>query len=82
MAVSVEELGRMNMSVVDRALFDEAIRVGEQSATHANRSMRINRVAVDAIADALELIKSGRIGHARERLSKALLVITKMSKPR
>jgi len=67
---------------VDRSLFNEAVRVGEISATHASRSMRINRVAVDAIADALELIKSGRVGHARERLDKALLVITKMSRPR
>jgi hypothetical protein len=75
MAMSIEKL-------VDRTLLDEAIRMGEISANHASRTMRINRVAVDAIGDALELIKSGRVGHARERLDKALLVITRMSKPR
>lgn len=65
---------------IDRELFDEAIRMGERSATHANRHMNISRHAVDAIVDALELLKSGRATHARDRLDKALIVITKMSK--
>ena len=66
---------------VKRALFDEAIRMGEQSATVANRHMQINRVAVDAIHSALEFIKSGRIDIARDRLDRAMVAIVKMSKP-
>jgi hypothetical protein len=70
----------MNKPMVDQSRFDEAVRIGNQSVTHANHQRRISGAAVDAIADALELIKSGRILHARERLEKALVTVTKMSK--
>jgi hypothetical protein len=68
--------------VIDRAMFDEALRIGNQSVTQANHQMRISRIAVDAIHQALELIKTGRVTEARDRLDKALLVVTKMSRPR
>lgn len=68
--------------VIDRAMFDEAMRIGNQSVTQANHQMRISRIAVDAIHQALELIKSGRVDQARDRLDKALLAVTKMSRPR
>jgi hypothetical protein len=67
--------------VVDREMFDDAIRQGERSVMLTNRHMRISRHAIDAIVDALELLKSGRAGHARDRLDKALLTLTRMSKP-
>ena len=66
--------------VIDQSLFDEAVRIGNQSVSQANRQMQINRIAVDAIVEALELIKTGRIMHARARLDGALVKITRMSK--
>ena len=74
MAVSVNE-------TVRREMFDEAIRMGEKSATMAGKHMNINRVAVDAIHQALEFLKVGRTGKARDRLDRALVAITKMSAP-
>ena len=74
MAMSVDKL-------VDRGLLDEAIRAGEISASHASKQLRINHLAVSAISDALELIKSGRVGHARERLEKVIQTIIKVSAP-
>jgi hypothetical protein len=71
----------MSEPCVDQRLFDEAVRLGEQSVNNANKHMRISRTAVDAITDALELIKTGRIDHARTRLEKTLWVITRLSKP-
>jgi len=65
---------------IDKSLFDEALRAGERSVTQANKQMMIARAAVDAIADALELLKTGRTHHARERLDKALMSITRMSR--
>jgi hypothetical protein len=67
--------------LVQRTMFDEAIRTGEKSATMAARHMNISRVAVDAIHTALELLKVGRTGDARDRLDRALVAITRMSKP-
>jgi len=65
--------------MVQRAMFDEAIRVGEKSATMASKHMQISRTATEAIAQALVFIKSGRIDKARDRLDRALAAITKMS---
>ena len=51
------------------------------SAIRAPRTPTTRRgsvsIAVDAIADALELIKTGRIIHARDRLDKALMTVTR-----
>jgi hypothetical protein len=69
----------MSEPVVNQSLFDEAVRIGNRSVTEANRQMRINRIAVDAIADALGLIKTGRITQARDRLDRALLGVTRLS---
>ena len=71
----------MSEPTVKQSLFDEAVRVGNQSVSQANRQMTISRIAVDAIVDALELLKTGRTTNARERLDKALVTITRMSKP-
>lgn len=69
----------MSEPVVDQSLFDEAVRIGNRSVTEANRQMRINRMAINAIADALDFLKSGRTTLARERLDRALLGITRLS---
>jgi hypothetical protein len=69
----------MSEEVVSKAMFDEAVRMGNVSVNRANHHMRISRYAVDALVDALELIKTGRITHARERLEKSLSVITSVS---
>ena len=70
----------MSEPTVKQSLLDEARRLGERNATHASHQSRISNIAIDAIADALELMKSGRIIHARERLDKALMTVTRMSK--
>ena len=67
------------VDVIDRALFDEALRIGNQSVTQANHHMRISRMAVDAIAQALVFLKTGRTMEARDRLDRALAAITKLS---
>jgi hypothetical protein len=69
----------VNNSPITREIFDEALRIGNHSVTQANKHMRISRVAVDAIHQALALIKSGRITEARDRLDRALLGITRLS---
>ena len=66
---------------VTRAMFDEAVRVGNKSVDQAHRHMNINRVAVDAIHQALEFLKCGRATEARDRLDRALVAIVRMSKP-
>jgi len=66
-------------TIVDRSLFDEAVRVGNQSVTQAHRYMHMNRVAVDAIHEALDMIRTGRTSQARERLERSLLAITRIS---
>jgi len=73
----------MAMPVDDQAvkvaLFEEAMRIGNQSVSQANHQMRISRVAVDAIHQALDLLRTGRTTAARDRLDRALIAITKLS---
>ena len=66
---------------VKLALFNEALRVGTKSADQAQKQMQINRAAVDAIQEALVLLKSGRAREARERLETGLVAVTRLSAP-
>jgi len=74
-------VSKMSEPMVKQSLFDEAVRASEKCVTQANRQLTISRLAVDSIVDALELMKSGRIIHARERLDKTLVIITRMGRP-
>jgi hypothetical protein len=70
----------MSEAMVKQTLLDEALRLGERAGTQASRQMMINRLAIDAIVDALEFMRTGRVDHARTRLDRALLTITRMAK--
>jgi hypothetical protein len=61
-------------------MFDEAVRVGSKSATEATKQIQVNRVLVEAIGTTLDLIKSGRITLARERLERALIAAAQLAK--
>jgi len=65
----------MAVPKVDQTVLDEALRIGNQSATLATRYMNMNRNLIDAIEQALILIKTGRITEARNRLDKALVSV-------
>jgi len=69
----------MSEPMVKQEVLDAALRIGSQSVDQANHYIRINGVAINAIADALELIKTGRTMHARTRLEKTLQILTRLS---
>jgi hypothetical protein len=64
---------------VEKTLLDESIRLGSLSATHATLYLRVSRVAVDAIEQAIELMSTGRTGAAHDRLRRAKLAIDQMT---
>jgi hypothetical protein len=70
----------MSETMVKQSLLDEALRLGERAGTQASRQMTMNRLAIDAIVDALEFMRTGRIEHARTRLDRVLLVLSRMGK--
>jgi len=55
------------------SMLDEAVRMGSHSATLANRYLGMNRNLIDAIEQALRLLKTGRPDEARKQLDKALV---------
>jgi len=63
----------MAVPKVDQTVLDEALRIGNQSATLATRYMNMNRNLIDAIEQALRLLKTGRPDEARKQLDKALV---------
>jgi hypothetical protein len=67
------------IDVVRKEVFDEAVREGNKAVSSAHRYLHMNRVAVDAIHEALHLIRSGRTLQARERLERSLLAMTRIS---
>jgi len=71
----------MSAEMVERAVLDEAIRIGNSKVLEVSKYMRITTVATDAIHQALEMLKCGRVDEARNRLERALLGITRLSKP-
>lgn len=74
------EMPPVSEPMVKQALLDEAIRLGSQSVTRANQYMTTNRIAFNAIADSLELLRSGRVDNARMRLEQAITTLTRMLK--
>jgi hypothetical protein len=59
-------------------LFKEAMRMAENNDQRANRYRTVSIGAVEAILEAIELIKCGRIMAARTRLERALVACHKM----
>jgi hypothetical protein len=59
-------------TAIDQTVLDEAIRLGNDSLTKANKYMQINRKLVDAIRDSLAKIETGRVTDGRDGLRKAL----------
>ena len=57
--------------VVDRELFDEAIRTEQSSVATSNRYLSLISVLAKAIEEAVGLMDSGRPADAREVLKKA-----------
>jgi hypothetical protein len=66
---------------ISREVFDEAIRIGNSSVTQAHHYLRINRVAVNAMSLALDMLRTGRVDKARDALTKGVEAITRMSAP-
>jgi hypothetical protein len=58
--------------LIEKSILDEALRVGVDGVTKANKYMQINRKLVDAIRDSLAKIETGRITEGRDGLRKAL----------
>lgn len=61
----------MSKTVVPIEMYEEALRVGNTSASLANNQLRVNAVLVAAVENALHFIKVGRIGDARDCLQQA-----------
>jgi len=66
----------VHQKMVDRIMFDEAIRLGDDAARRADRYREMSVLAIDAIEGALLALKSGRSQQARERLEAAVKQIT------
>ena len=66
----------VHQKMVDRIMFDEALRLGDDAARRADRYREISTLAIDAIEGALTSLKCGRSQQARERLETAVKQIT------
>ncbi|RPI44642.1 MAG: hypothetical protein EHM67_03535 [Hyphomicrobiaceae bacterium] len=66
---------------VTNILFKEAVRMANNSDVRANRYRTISIGAIEAMLEAIELIKCGRIMEARTRLERALVACNRMSQP-
>lgn len=60
-------------------LFKQAVRAAESNDKRANRYRTVSIGAVEAILEAIALIKCGRIMDARTRLERALVACHKMT---
>jgi hypothetical protein len=60
-------------------LYKEAMRVAETNDRRANRYRTVSIGAVEAILEAIELIKCGRTMDARTRLERALVACHRMT---
>lgn len=70
---AMEEIAKLRSPrVVTDAMFDEAVKVGSQSATMANRYMTIARDLLQAIDDATDLLTIGKTEEASDMLTKAM----------
>jgi len=68
----------MSKSMVEQSLFDEAVRIGNQSVSRANQHMIVSKLLVDAIEQALRFIETGRTTQARDRLRRAAVTAAKL----
>ena len=65
----------------DQAMFDEAVRVGNDCVRKANRYLQANKLLVEGVSHALLLLNSGRTEQARDRLNRALEEVEKKMRP-